>query len=137
MAALAGYVAGLWTDKWLRPRFPEGNVAAPISQIAGQIIESVPLSRGLHVAELRVQFRDLRENRRAEIAIRIFNGTERTIVFSRLSGNLTFRTPNSQDERSQGSLPWPSLRSDTSTSALPLAEWLIVLSQPADAAEAD
>jgi hypothetical protein len=134
LAALLGFSFGV------KERSRASSVA-DAEAIARQMPEfntdHIPLSKGLYIGEIRMFFGNLREHRRAEISVRIFNGTGQTIAFSRLSGNLTFRASNSRDQGSHGSLPPPSLRSDISTLVHPLEEWFIVLSQSADAPEAD
>src|SRR5215217_1159627 len=96
----------------------------------------VPLSKGLYVGEIRMNFGGLRENRYSEIRIRVFNATGRTVALVGLSGNISFHVPDN-DEHWTGVMPAPSLRADTITTIEPLQEWPITLSQRVEAMDAD
>jgi len=99
------------------------------------VTQSPPtLAVGLYVSDVRFTFDDLEKNRRAEMTMRVFNGTGRAVEFSGLSGQLTFSAPNSADPER---LPTPTLRHDVLKIAYPLQEWFFILEQRVPAQEAD
>jgi hypothetical protein len=69
--------------------------------------------------------------------MRVFNGTGRVIDFVKLSGQIKFSTPNNTATNRMGELPEPSLQPDMARSVDQLQEWLVRLSQPVPAKEAD
>ncbi len=95
------------------------------------------LATGLYVSDIRFTVDDLEKNRRAELTMRVFNGTGLAVEFSSLFGRITFKAPNSADPQHAGELPTPALRHDVAKVVYPLQEWLFILEQRVPAQEAD
>jgi hypothetical protein len=95
------------------------------------------LQAGLYVADIRLSFGELKKDRHSELSMRVFNGTGRVIDFVKLSGQIKFSTPNNTATNRMGELPEPSLQPDMARSVDQLQEWLVRLSQPVPAKEAD
>jgi hypothetical protein len=113
---------------------------SPASEMFGRpTLTQLPpaLATGLYVSDIRFTFDDLEKNRRAELTMRVFNGTGRAVEFSSLSGRMTFKAPNSADPQHTGELPTPSLRYDVAKVVYPLQEWLFILEQHVPAQDAD
>lgn len=95
------------------------------------------LEKSLYVADIRFTFGDLSKNRQSELTMRVFNGSGRDVNFGRVSGQISFSAPNTQDEAQKGWLPEPTWAPTAAVSALLLEEVLLVLRQPVPSEEAN
>lgn len=91
---------------------------------------------GLYVGEIRFNFADLEKDRHSELTMRVFNGTGSVVEFSSLQGQIKFSDPDNTDP-GMGTLPTPTLRSDTERTIAPFQEWLLILVQQVPSMEAD
>jgi hypothetical protein len=121
----------IWADKirhWFE-RVSAGSLPKKISQVS--------LSEGLYVGEMSMSIDTLKTDRYSEISIRVFNGTGRNITIYGLGGNLKFRPSPDTDVKHRGTLPQPSITSNTARTAFPYREWIICLHQRVPADQAD
>jgi len=115
-----------WSNKEKEETLKEGISLSPPTMHAG-----------LYVCDMRFTFTGLEKDRHSELTMRVFNGTGRVVEFSSLQGQVKFSDAGNTDPDRMGTLPTPTLRSDTATTIAPFKEWLLILVQQVPAMEAD
>ena len=116
------------------------SAATATTEADQTVIDTTPpgtIRSGLHVSDMRFSFTDLQKDRHSELTMRVFNGTGSVVEFYKLHGQITFNAPNNTDPSRMGTLPTPTLRSDTEKTGAQLKEWFLILTQRVPPIEAD
>ena len=126
---------GQGKDRAKQPAPSDSKGSIPEKQI---VTTSPPTMRaGLYVGEVRFDFTGLEKDRHSELTMRVFNGTGSVVEFSSLQGKVKFSDAGNTDPDRMGTLPTPTLRSDTARTIATFQEWFLILTQRAPAIEAD